>query len=338
MKGIYNSSNCIIVKDRKELEEAKSVDVCRYIIWEDKNAIYIWTRENFKWVRTKYVEFGNSKEKDTEITGFKAYQDFFSYCGKDEVERMKHILEPISMWESCEQLHYANYEHANEKIYQDIFEFDARSAFTYGTFLLPKGFEPLKEYMGILFDKKELSTNSITRSRFKNLQNYLIGYFARVKDFVRVRSEVIFNSNMNIEARMREITKKGGKVYLSNTDSIVTDNIGADVMQKYLGKQAGQFKLECQASRLFYKSPNAYQLGDKIVYSGVPYFARKHTDFFEDRYATQFGSLIKGFNFLIDDHNTSYRKLCRVDYGEIEVVVTNSIGEELDRIYYKIGD
>lgn len=338
MKGLVDARNYIIIRSKKELELAKACDICRFIIMEDKNAIYIWTRQNYKWVKEKYVSFGNTKETDDTITGLKAYQQFYSYCGKEEVERMKHILSPIPIWDSFEQMHFANIDHIGEKIYKPIYEFDANSAFTYGTTKLPKGFEPLQEYMIKLYEHKRDAKNKITRSKFKNMQNYLIGYFARIKDFVRVRSEIIKESNINIKLRMSEIVKKGGDVYLSNTDSIVTDEKGAEVMQKYMGDDVGQFKLELVTDKLFYKSPNAYQLGEKVVYSGVSYFARQHTNFFEDKFAEQKGSLIKGVDFKIDISSDEYLKICRVEYGQITVIVTNVIGEEIERIYYRIGE
>lgn len=337
MISLKSSRNYIVVKSKKELELAKTCDVCGYIIWEDNNVIYIWTRINNKWIKEKYVAFGNSKDKDDTVTGLKAYQAFYAYCGEEEVEKMKHIYESIPMWESYEQMHFANVEYIAKKIYKPIYEFDANSAFTYGVLQLPKGFELLKEYMTKLYEHKANAKNSITSSKFKNLQNFLIGYFARIKEFVRVRSEIINESNKNIELRMIDIIKNKGSVFLSNTDSIITDSIGAKVMQKYLGNGVGQFKLATFTDKLFYKSPNAYQLGDKIVYSGVSYFARKHTDFFKELYAEQSGSLIKAFSFTLDLDNDDYIKLCKVEFGEIKVTVINSIGETVDILYYKIG-
>lgn len=337
MISLTSSKNYIVVKNRKELELAKTCDICRYIIWEDNNIIYIWSKQFGKWVKEKYVAFGNDKAKDDETTGLQAYQSFYAYCGKEEIERMKHIFTPIPMWESYEQMHYANIDYLGEKIYQPIYEFDANSAFTYGTLQLPKGFELLKEYMVGLFEHKKTAQNKITRNKYKNLQNYLVGYFARIKDFVRVRSEIIRASNLNIQMRMAEIVSKKGSVYLSNTDSIVTNEIGAEIMEKYKGDGVGQFKLSTFTDRLYYKSPNAYQLGEKVVYSGVSYFARKHTDFFKERYAEQTGSLIKPFDFAIEATNETYYKLCRVEYGEITVTVVNRIGEKLDTIIYKLG-
>ena len=337
MISLTSSKNYIVIKDKKELELAKACDICRYIILEDNNVIYIWTRLFGKWVKEKYVAFGEEKVKDEETTGYQAYQSFYAYCGKDEIEKMKHIFTPIPMWESYEQMHYANVDFMGEKIHQPIYEFDANSAFTYGTLQLPNGFELLKEYMTGLYEKKQNATNKITRSKYKNLQNYLIGYFSRIKDFVRVRSEIIRASNLNIQMRMAEIVSHKGLVYLSNTDSIVTNEVGAEIMEKYKGDGVGQFKLSTLADKLYYKSPNAYQLGEKIVYSGVRYFARKHTDFFEERYAEQTGTLIKPFDFAIEATNDIYYKLCRVAYGEITVTVVNKIGEKLDTIIYKIG-
>lgn len=337
MISLTSSRNYIIIKDKKELELAKACDVCRYIILENNNVIYIWSRAFGKWTKEKYVLFGNVKEKDEETTGIKAYQSFYSYCGKDEIEKMKHILTPIPIWESYEQMHYANISFMGKKIYENIYEFDANSAFTYGALQLPDGFELLKEYMTELYEKKETAQNKITRSRYKNLQNYLIGYFARIKDFVRVRSEIIRASNFNIQSKMAEIVTNKGYVYLSNTDSIVTNEVGAAVMEKYTGNKVGQFKLSTFTDRLYYKSPNAYQLGEKVVYSGVSYFARKHTDFFKEQFAEQKGSLIEPFDFALEATNESYYKLCRVRYGEIVVTVVNKIGEKLDTIIYKIG-
>lgn len=312
-------------------------DLCRYIIREAGNIIYIWHRANGRWNKTKYVAFGESRESDDTVTGIKAYQQFYAYCGKEDIERMKAVYTPIPRWESYEQMHYANIEHIDEKIYKPIFEFDANSAFTYGTLQLPSDFDLLKEYMTGLFEKKKTSTNQITRSRFKNMQNYLVGYFARITEFVRVRSEIIRASNLNIKMRMAEINSHKGTVYLSNTDSIVTDEAGAEIMQKYLGTDIGEFKLSTLTDRLCYKSSNAYQLGDKIKYSGVGYFARTNIDFFEDRFATQHGKLIVPFDFSIDSEE-EYIKLCRVRNGEIEVNITNKIGETVQTKFYKLGE
>lgn len=337
MFDLYNSRNYIIIKDKIELKQAQFVELCRYIILEDNNVIYIWEKEASKWVKYRYVMFGSSKEKDDEITGNLAYMSFYNYCGRSEIERMKNILSPIPIWESYEQMHYANIDFLGQKLYQNIYEFDANSAFTYGVMQLPQGFEPLKDYMQELFDKKQEATNPIIRSKYKNLQNYLIGYFARIKAFIRVRSDIIMRSNENIMLRMSEIANKKGNVYLSNTDSIVTDDIGAEVMQKYIGDKVGQFKLSKKADRLCYKSPNAYQIGDKLVYSGVKYFARINTDFFEDKYARQEGNLIEGFDFQLEAEDEMSIRLCRCRYGQIDVYVANPLGELLDVITYKIS-
>lgn len=328
--------NYIVIKDRTELGRAKAVQLCRFIILEQNNMIYIWRREKGKWFSEKYIIFDEGVERDETITGLKAYQSFYYYCGKEEVDKMKSVFTPITIWESTEQMHYANFEHANEKIYKNIYEYDANSAFTYGSLQLPSDFDKLKEYMLLLFEQKRISKNKITRSKFKNLQNYLIGYFARVKELVAVRSEIIRGSNINISSKMAEIVSKKGTVYLSNTDSIITDEIGAEVMEKYKGDDVGKFKLEKVSDRLFYRSSNVYQLGEKIIYSGVSYFARKNTDFFEDRFAEQKGKLIEQFDFTIEEDDGVCVKLCRVRFGTITVTICNSIGELLEVKKYRI--
>lgn len=329
-----NTPNSIVVKNIKELNEAKRNHLCMYIFQEDNNVINFWERVHGKWLKHRYVVIGEAKEKDDEISGLKAYQSFYYYCGEEEVDKMKHIFSPIPIWESEEQIHYANMDFANQKIYKDIYEFDANSAFTYGTLRLPNGFEKLKEYMYLLYENKRDAKNSITRSKFKNLQNFLIGYFARIKDFVKLRSEIILNSNLNISLRMAEIFQKGGNVYISNTDSIVTDNIGAEIMQKYIGGDVGQFKFVKKVDRLFYMSSNAYQLGDKVTYSGVKYFARQHTDFFKEESAEQYGRFVNEHDFLINCSNEN-KKLCRISFGDITVKVYNNIGELIKEIIYK---
>lgn len=338
MYRFIKSRNYIIIKNINELKNAMNVDICRFIIMEENNIMNIWIRLNGKWNRERYALLGEIKEKDLEVTGSKAYQSFYKYCGKEEVEKMKHILNPIPIWESCEQMHFANYEFAEKKLYQPIFEYDANSAFTYGALQLPDGFDLLKEYMLNLYDKKKNAPNKISRSRYKNMQNFLIGYFSRIKDFVRVRSDIIEKSNKNIKNKMLEIIKNKGTVYLSNTDSIITDSIGAEIMEKYKGDNVGQFKLEKVSNKLCYKSPNSYQIGDEIIYSGVPYFARKHTDLFMDLSAKQEGSLIKGFDFVIDAEDNFSKKVCRVEYGEIIVKQYNLLGELINTYSYKVKE
>lgn len=333
--NIYPTRTYIIIKSPKELNEAKQNHLCMHIIMESSNAIYIWNRVRGKWFKSVYTMYGKLKEKDLETTGLKAYQSFYYYCGKQEVERMKKVLTPIDVWDSYEQMHYANIEFAGEKIYTDIYEFDANSAFTYGVFQLQEEFEKLKEYYKMLYHNKEKAKNDITASKYKNLQNYLIGYFARIKEFVAVRSNVIFNSNTNIVTKMSKIRKYKGNVYLSNTDSIVTDKIGNDIMQEYIGTNAGEFKLKLHTDRLFYNSSNSYQIGDKVVYSGVKYFARKHTDFFSDKIAEQEGNLVIGYDFDFEYEDEKYKKLCRVKNSEVKVKVYNTIGELIDIIIYK---
>lgn len=325
----------IIIKNIKELEVAKQNHLCMHIIYESNNFIYIWNRINSKWSKTVYSVYGKVKELDFETTGLKAYQSFYYYCGVEEVEKMKLILSPIDVWDSYEQMHYANIDFIGQKIYKNIYEFDANSSFTFGVFQLQEGFEKLKEYYDYLYNQKENAKNQLIRSKYKNLQNYLIGYFARVKQFVALRSNIIFNSNMNIVSKMKEIKREGGEVYLSNTDSIVTDDIGNEVMQQYIGTKAGQFKLQIKTDRLFYNSSNSYQIGEKVVYSGVKYFARKYTDFFKELYAEQEGNLVVGYDFDFEYENEEYKNLCRVKNSEIKVKVYNKIGELVDIIIYK---
>lgn len=338
MINLLNSRNYIVIKNRKELEEAKLCRLCRFIIMEDDNVIFIWKRLFGKWVKEKYVMFDNDKEKDEETTGLRAYQSFYSYCGKDEIERMKLVYKPIAIWESCEQMHYSNYEFSDRPIYQDIYEYDANSAFTYGTLQLPSDFDLLKEYMLLLYQQKKEAKNPILRSKFKNLQNFLIGYFARIKEFVKLRSEIINNSNNNINKATLQVIKNKGVVYLSNTDSIVTDERGAEAMEKLKGDNVGQFKLAHKVDRLFYRSSNIYQLGDKVVYSGVKYFARKNIDFFKNEFANQSGSLIEPFDFLLNLDKPDLMKICRVRFGEIKVDIYNNMGEYLKTKIYTLKE
>lgn len=328
--------NYAIVRNAGELRDAMSDILCGHIIWERGGTIYLYVRHLNKWLREKYVLFGEDKETDEEVTGRMAYQKFYSYCGKDEVERMKLILPRIDAWDSVEQLHYSNVFHAGEKIEKRIYEFDANSSFTYGIYGLPKGFEKLKEYTATLYSKKESAEDAVTRSKYKNLQNFLVGYFARVSGFVSTRSNIIDISNNNIGERMREVVENKGIVYISNTDSIITDDYGADIMGKYLGTAAGDFKLKGTFDRLYYRSSNCYQIGDRVVWSGAKYFARKNTDFFKDRIAEQKGSLIEGYDFVIPEEGSKRVKKCRVKFGSIEVSIYNSIGELVGKKEYRI--
>lgn len=334
MLNLPNVRNYIVIKDIKELQEAKKVDICNFIILEEGNVITIWRITPRGWEKERYVLYGSALEKDLETTGLKAYQSFYYYAGENEIEKMKHIFNPIERWESYEQLHYANYEFAEQKLYKPIFQFDANSSFTYGAMQLPQGFETLKDYMGNLYEKKRLATCKSERSKYKNLQNYLVGYFARIKDFVKVRSEIIKESNFNIEYKIAEIVNKGGEVYISNTDSIITDEKGAEIMEKYMGDKVGQFKLERTCDKLFYKSSNAYQIGDNKVYSGLGYFAKKHTDFFKEETGVQVGNFIKQKDFILETSDSQYSKLCRVELGSIKVDVYNKIGEKINTFTY----
>lgn len=336
MFNIPDVRNVVVIKTPREFRAATKIISCRYIICEDGNVIFVWTRKGSEWVKNKYILFGEDRDRDFETSGFEAYRKFYSYCGVTEIERMKNALSPIPIWESQEQMHYANIDFVGQKLYQPIYEFDANSAFTYGTLKLPSDFDKLKEYMLMLYDKKKIAATKLERSRFKNLQNYLIGYFAKVKQLIRVRSDVILQSNLNIKKRMGDIVRAGGIVYLSNTDSIVTDDKGAEVMQEYIGDDVGEFKLEQKTDRLFYNSSNSYQLGNKVVWSGVKYFARKNTNIFEDKIAKQDGALIKEIDFYISEDDKY--KICRITQGIIVVTVTNLIGELIDIKKYRISE
>ena len=48
--------------------------------------------------------------------------------------------------------------------------------------------------------------------------------------------------------------------------------------------------------------------------------------------------MIRPFNFSLNLENEEYLKLCRVEFGQIEVTVVNKIGEKIDTIIYKIGE
>lgn len=336
MFNLPNSRNFTIISNTTEFERAKNYELCNYIIHEKGNYIYVYRRSGFKWEKDTYVFFSNKKKEEINITGLQSYQYFYKYCGKEEVEKMKKVLRPIEMWESYEQMHYFNGEYANELISKDIYAFDCNSSFTYGAMNLSEDFEKLKEYLFLLYKEKEKAKTPLKRGYFKNLQNYLIGYFSRIKQFIAVRSEIIRLSNANIYDKMAKIIDKGGHVYLSNTDSIVTDSIGAEVMEKYLSTEVGGFKLETQAKELYYKSSNAYQIGDKLVYSGVSFFARKHTDLIKGVYAEQKGELVKGFDFFIDSERGI--KICQICGSEINVTEYNKLGEVLGVYTYKIKE
>ena len=324
------------MESQQEIRKAKEVDLCRHIVFEKDNCIYLYNREGSKWIIERYVFFDKAKEEDMDVTGLQAYVAFYRYCGEKEVSRMKTVLPQIPVWESNEQLHFYNMNYAKEKIYKNIYEFDANSAFTYGVMQLSQDFDLLKKYMQELYDKKQSATNKLDRSHYKKLQNFLIGYFARIKELVSLRSEIIGNCNKYIKKKMNDVRRNGGTVYLSNTDSIVTDDKGAEVLYKCCGEKVGQFKLELKADRLRYFSSNAYQIGNKVVYSGVGYFAKKHTDLFDDLYGTQRGSLVYGYDSVLNLEKPEYSKLCKVGFGKIEVMVLNALGEPIKKHIYKI--
>lgn len=336
MLKFTNLRNYIIAESQEDVRDAKQVDLCRHIVLEKDNCIYLYNRNGSKWTIERYVFFGNAKDEDMDVTGLQAYVAFYRYCGKDNIDNMKAQLPIMPIWESNEQLHFYNVKYAREKIYKNIYEFDANSAFTYGVMQLPEEFNMLKDYMQGLYDKKQNAANKKERSHYKKLQNFLVGYFARIKEFVYLRSEIIGNCNKYIKKKMNDVRRNGGTVYLSNTDSIVTDDKGAEVLQKCCGEKVGQFKLEMQADKLRYFSSNAYQIGSKVVYSGVGYFAKRHTDLFEDLYGTQRGSLVYGYDSVLNLDEPQYSKLCKVGFGKIEVAVVNALGEPIKKYIYKI--
>lgn len=337
MFSIPKIRNCIVVKNTRELLLAKQNELCSYIINENRNKITVFRKHFNKWEKTVYTYFGEVKELDEETTGFMSYQYFYSYCKEEEVNKMKNILKEIPIWESEEQMHFSNLDYAGEDIFSDIYCYDVNSSFTYGVLQLPKGFEKLKEYMLLLYERKKNAKNSLTRSKYKNLQNFLIGYFARIKGFISVRSKIIEESNRNITRKMKEILNSNGVIYLSNTDSIITDYKGSLIMDKYVGEEIGDFKFEGKYSKLKYYSPNCYQLDNKLTYSGVGFFAKKHTDLFKEQYAKQDGKLIEQYDFLLSE-DEEYKKICRIKFGKIIVSVFNKLGELLKQIEYKIGD
>lgn len=327
MQNLPKCRNYIIVKNKQELDEAMKSTLARFIVREYQDNIYIWVRTHGKWSRHIFCTAHDVDKNDFKTTGLEAYLRFYRYCGRDEVERMKQILPAIPKWESTEQLHYYNVEFAQEKIYKPIFVYDVNSAFTLGSLRLPEGFSSLKSYMLDLYEHKKTAETKVIRSKYKNLQNFLIGYFGRIKDFVSTRSEIIRNSNNNVYSKMIEINNNGGTVFLSNTDSIVTDEIGKSVMNKYVSDEVGSFKLEKVASKLCYRSSNAYQIDNNVTYSGVGYYAQFSVNMFEDIFANQTGSLLEGFNFSIENTIKEEQKLCEVKKSCINVVVKNVLGE-----------
>lgn len=338
MELLDKSRYYIRIKSFRELQEAQRNTICKRIIYEVKNVIYIWNRQEKKWVENIYVVDGSHKDFDYKTSGFEAYCKFCKYVGMEELEKMKLVYNDINIFDSTEQMHYANIEQSHIKIYKPIYVYDCNSSFTYGALQLPEQFNKLKEYLLYLYEQKKKAKTKLDRSKFKNLQNYLIGYFARVKGLITVRSDIIKYSNQNIVNKMREIHQAGGTVYISNTDSIITDEIGNTVMQKYKGDDVGQFKLEAVSDKLFYKSSNCYQVGNKIKYSGIEYFANKHTDFFKDLFAEQYGSLIKDYDYDLEESEEDLINICSIDKDKIIVVIKNGIGETIQKIIYKIKE
>ena len=188
-----------------------------------------------------------------------------------------------------------------------------------------------KVYRGLLdfveyeYARKKTSTKE-ERDKHKLILNSLIGIMKYHNVFLRIA--VLEYARMYIESLKDENT------IMQTVDSIVSLTPRPDLD---IGDNLGQFKLEQVANRLYYRSPNAYQLGDKIVYSGVQYFAKKHVDLFNEISATQEGSLIRGFNFVIDE-NKEYTKVCEVEYGEITVKQYNFLGELINTFKYKVDN
>lgn len=335
---IHSIRNYVVIKSMKELQEAKQVPFCRFIICELSNTITVWNKLFGKWNKTEYTYFGEQKVQDYTVTGHSAYLKFYKYCGKEEVEKMKKILQPIPLWESYEQMHYYNPEFVQTKIHEPIYELDVNSAFTYGVLMLESGFDKLKEYMLYLYDKKKNAIDKITSSKYKNLMNFLIGYFARIKDFVALRSKIIHNSNKNVQANIIRIKQNNGKAYISSTDSIITDKLGFDAMSDYIGTNVGQFKVKQVADKLYYNSSNSYQIGDKVVFSGVKYFARKNTDFFKGLTAVQSGNFIHQDDIDLFEEDKELSKLCRVSLEGVTVSIFNQLGEKINEKYYTIKE
>lgn len=310
-------------------------ELCRHIIIESGNTIFLYNKYNGKWLKSVYSCYFEPEEKDFSTSGFEAYRLFYDYAGKDEVEKMKSYYNEINIWESFEQFHYYNLEYANEVINNKVYVYDVNSSFTYGALQLPDCFFKLKEYLMILYDKKKLAENKALRARYKNLQNYLIGYFSRVKKLIAVRSQIISKSNSNVKQFIIKIKRKRGKVFLSNTDSITTDEIGRTVLDEYIGSGVGELKLEKTANKFFYKSSNCYQLDDKVIFSGVKTFARKNTDLINGFSAKQYGELIKSYDYELTEKSGGIR-LCKVDFSEIKVDIYNILFEKVETKIYKL--
>lgn len=337
MLSLNPSSNYVVARNMKEVRIAKQKGLCRFIILETPTAITIWNYVAGNWDIEQFILTNDFCPQPLELTGLDAYRAFYSYCGRDEIERMKSIYTPIPSWEAEPPFHYCNLNYVDMKLYQPIYELDANSAFTYGTTRLPDDFNLLKQYMTMLYGRKRDTTSKTQRSLYKALMNYLIGYMARVKGFSGVRSHIIAESNLNIKRHMVDIQAAGGTVFLSNTDSIVTDEKGMSAMQDSIGAEVGQFKVQSTSDKLYYKSSNAYQLGDNVTYSGVGYYARKHTDFFKGEYAVQTGKFIIPKDIDWEDEEGSLCHLSSVEWDRICVTVFYLNGEYKKRFYYRLG-
>ena len=332
-----NTRNYIIIEKDDELYSAMQNMYCRFIIQERANTIFLWHKVQSKWKFYKFSFFGESAKSEDGTRGIEAYQRFYKYCGKEKIEEMKKVLPNIEIWESEEQLHYYNPKYANKLLKGNFYEIDINSSFTNGVLKLSDDFILLKKYMLELYDKKMNAKNKKEKIRNKNLQNFLIGYFARIKDFVSLRSQIIKNSNDYVIEKIALIERSGGVAYLSNTDSIITNDVGYNLLKDFIGDEVGMFKLEIKSNKLYYQSSNCYQIGNKLVYSGVRYFARKHTNLYTGQTAKQNGELIKGYDFDLEALEEEGNNICKIKESKIIVTVYNKIGEEIDRIIYKIN-
>lgn len=321
-----------VAKAIPEIKMLKEIKLCSGIAFERGEQITLFFKNKTGWTQCDYLG-----ENDTafDVSGNSAYRAFYSFCGREEIEKMKKVLPKIEIWESVEQIHYFDFHYAETFIFDKIYEVDVNSSFAYGSLKLSGQFSLLKKYMLMLFAGKRTAATLRERDFFKKMQNYLIGYFARIKDFVSLRSEIIKNSNMHLYSLISKIKSAGGEVYLSSTDSILTNECGFNAVREFLGDGIGQLKLVNVGEKLYYQSSNIYQIDDKVKYSGVGYFARKHTDFFANKIARQSGSLLAGYDFELLNEGSNSR-LCKIGESKIIVDEFNLLGEKLGTKKYTL--
>ena len=65
------------------------------------------------------------------------------------------------------------------------------------------------------------------------------------------------------------------------------------------------------------------------------YFARKHTDFFKDKIATQKGKFIEPYDFILTEDEEN-KKICKIRNGKVIVTTYNKIGEVLSKYVYSM--